>query len=92
MICIEFLATKRATGLGEAHISLHRIEKQHLTRSHSYACCNPCTSLAAPQESGWARRDETLLCSNLVRNRGEARRYAFGIPATLLGNSDDLIE
>jgi hypothetical protein len=56
MICIEFLATERATSLGEAHISPHHLEKHHLTRSHSYASgdCNPCTSFAALQESGWA--------------------------------------
>ena len=30
MICIEFLATKGAIGLGEAHISPHHLEKQTL--------------------------------------------------------------
>src|ERR1700730_9013299 len=57
MICIEFLATKRATGLGEAHISPHHLEKQHLTRSHSYACCNlHVACCTAGVRSGTSRR------------------------------------
>jgi hypothetical protein len=40
MICIEFLATKRATGLGEAHISPHHLENNTLHDLISYGCCN----------------------------------------------------